>query len=46
MTQAVAGVNIKRVCSEREGKASAEPNISANREMGRLADRKLGRSDE
>jgi hypothetical protein len=34
------------VCSEREGEASAEPNISANREMGRLADRKLGKSEE
>ena len=39
-------VKPRRVCSEREGEASAEPNISANREMVRLADRKLGRSEE
>jgi len=40
MTQAIAGVNIKRVCSEREGEASAEPNSSASREMGKSAGRK------
>ena len=33
------------VCSEREGEAPAEPNISASREMGRSAERQLGRSE-
>ncbi len=49
ITQGTPFVNTTGVCSENafgEGEAPAEPNISANREMGKSAERQLGRSEE